>query len=102
LTFTAPTSGTITKSTVSGIDQLSYAQNALFKGADSFTYTVSDSQSSSTSNISFNVFNNAPSTKSYSEVLLFANSAAGITFNIVDPDAADSSNLSIQFVETTA
>jgi hypothetical protein len=67
---------------------LSYAQNALFKGANSFTCTVSDGQSSSTSKISF------------------ANAAAGIIFNVVvdgtDPDAANSSNLSIQSVGTTA
>eukprot|EP01080_Neovahlkampfia_damariscottae_P005925 gene5925-9755_t len=104
LTFSSATSGTVTKSTVGGIDQLSYSQNNLYKGADSFTYTVSDGKASSTSNINFNIYNNAPSAKSYSTVLQYNVAAAGVTFNVVadgtDPDTADSSNLAIKSVGT--
>ena len=104
VTFTAATSGTVSKNVVGGIEQLSYAQNTNYKGTDSFTYTVTDGKATSTSKVNFNIYNNAPSAKTYTSTVEYANAATGVVFNVVadgsDPDTADSSNLSIQSVST--
>ena len=106
VTFTAATSGTVSKNVVGGIEQLSYAQNTNYKGTDSFTYTVTDGKATSTSKVNFNIYNNAPSAKTYTSTVEYANAATGVVFNVVadgsDPDTADSSNLSIQSVGTPA
>jgi hypothetical protein len=88
--FTDATTGAVT---------LSYAQSQPYKGADSFTFTVSDGLNNVTKTITFTLINKASVAKNYNSALQFADAAIGITLNVAakstDADAADVSFLTV-------